>query len=43
MRGSGLSKVGAVWFTVVITLLWPIMALAEWAVSEEKGFGKFKD
>jgi hypothetical protein len=43
MRYSGLTRLGAAWFVVIMILLWPFAKLAEWATPTEKGFGKFKD
>lgn len=42
MRGSGLSRFGAIWFVVFMVFTSPFVALAEWATPYEKGFGKFE-
>lgn len=42
MRGSGLSRFGAIWFVVFMVVTSPFVALAEWATPHEKGFGKFE-
>lgn len=42
MRGSGLSRLGAVWFTALAVFAWPFLALADWAIPPGDGFGKFK-
>jgi hypothetical protein len=40
MRGSGLSRLGALWFVALLVMMWPFIALSEWATPEAKGFGK---
>jgi hypothetical protein len=42
MRGSGLSRFGAIWFVVLMVFASPFVVLADWATPSKKGFGKFK-
>lgn len=42
MRGSGLSRFGAIWFVTLMVIASPFLAPADWAIPRKVGFGKFK-
>lgn len=42
MRGSGLSRFGAIWFVTLMVIASPFLATADWAIPRKVGFGKFK-
>lgn len=42
MRGSGLTRFGAIWFVTLMVIASPFLATADWAIPRKVGFGKFK-
>jgi len=43
MRGSGLTRWGAMWFVLLLIVVSPFIALSLWAAPDEDGFGKFRE
>jgi len=42
LRGSGLSRWGAIWIVALMVVVEPFLALALWAAPDKTDFGKFQ-